>query len=117
MPPLALEGIEMRRNLAFALSIVAAFGFCFASTAALGQGGYGGFDAYIVDLNENEQIQIRPDHAHGSGKVGVIPADAEGVRVIWCDLYDGTEWCNVEYEGINGWISDVGNLRNVDSGD
>ncbi len=77
--------------------------------------GYGDFQAYLVNMQPNEILAVRRGPNATDEKLGALPANAEGIQVIWCNRYDRKSWCDISWQGLRGWI--IGdNLQNVEGG-
>lgn len=77
--------------------------------------GYGGFQAYLVNMQPNEILAVRRGPSEDDEKVGALPGEAEDIEVIWCNTYAGQSWCDIRWKDLRGWIvSD--NLQNVEGG-
>jgi len=77
--------------------------------------GYGGFQAYLVNMQPNESLAVRRGPSENDEKVGALPGQAEDIQVIWCNTYGGKSWCDVRWKDLRGWV--VGdNLQNVEGG-
>lgn len=77
--------------------------------------GYGGFQAYLVNMQPNETLSVRRGPNTTDEKLGALPGNAEGIKVFWCNEYDGQSWCDISWNDLRGWIIG-GNLQNVEGG-
>ena len=77
--------------------------------------GYGGFQAYLVDMQPNEILSVRRGPNATDEKLGALPSDAENIHVIWCNKYDGQSWCDISWKDLRGWVTG-GHLQNVEGG-
>lgn len=59
--------------------------------------------ACVVDVASWDVLWIRTGPSTRFQRVGSIPANGCGVRVIWSECQGS--WCRVHYRGVSGWAS------------
>lgn len=86
-----------------------------SESPATATNGYGGFEAYIINVASNAFLPLYEQKSTTAKKITGIPGDAENIYVIWCKNSGSELWCDVRWEGQRGFVlSD--NLQNVEGG-
>lgn len=101
-----LCSFALRQGAVVELSRLAA---CALQPAA---GGYA-FVADVVGLRPNEILSVRSGPSQGSDKVGALPGDARNVKVAGCNGSASGQWCEVDFEGLHGWVQEAQHLRDT----
>lgn len=83
-----------------------------ACTLQPAAGGYA-FVADVVGLRPNEILSVRSGPSQGADKVGALPGDARNVKVAGCNAAASGQWCEINFEGLHGWIQDAQHLRDT----
>lgn len=64
---------------------------------------FGQFDSLIIGLPENGPYPLRASYDRSSRAIGTVNR-RDRIWVVWCDSRGGEMWCNIELNGLNGWI-------------